>query len=75
MVAAKDTIETELTRLESRADELMTVCHQLRAENRSLMERLDRVNTERASLVRKNEQTRGRVEAMIGRLRTLEHNV
>jgi cell division protein ZapB len=31
------------------------------------------LSTERASLMHKNEQVRTRVEAMIGRLKTLEH--
>jgi cell division protein ZapB len=29
--------------------------------------------TERAGLLQKNEQVRGRVEAMIGRLKSMEH--
>jgi cell division protein ZapB len=75
MNTANDVIESELARLEARIDELTSICGRLRAQNRSLMERLESLTSERASLLRKNEQTRGRVEAMIGRLKTLEHNV
>jgi uncharacterized protein (TIGR02449 family) len=39
------------------------------------MGRLETMTAERASLLHKNEETRGRVEAMIGRLKSLEHNV
>ena len=46
---------------------------QLLEENRALRQRHDTLATERASLLNKNEQVRGRVEAMIGRLKTLEH--
>ncbi len=41
-------------------------------ENRALRQRHDTLATERASLLNKNETVRGRVEAMIGRLKTLE---
>ena len=52
--------EDELKRLESRLDELVGVCQQLKEENRSLKQR------------QKNEQVRARVEAMIGRLKAME---
>lgn len=68
-------IERELSRLEARIDELTGVCNRLRAENRSLVDRLESLTAERASLLQKNEQVRGRVEAMVTRLRTLEQNV
>lgn len=68
-------IERELSRLEARVDELAAVCHRLRADNRSLLERLDSLAAERALLLQKNEQVRGRVEAMVSRLRTLEEKV
>ena len=45
---------------------------QLKEENRALRQRQDAISTERASLLQKNEQVRARVEAMIGRLRTME---
>ncbi|HZX24026.1 MAG TPA: TIGR02449 family protein [Woeseiaceae bacterium] len=63
----------ELKRLEKRLDELVAVCNQLREENRSLRHRQDTLIEERASLLQKNEQVRARVEAMIGRLKSMEH--
>ena len=53
--------------------EIVRVCDQLKEENRSLKERQDALITERASLLQKNELVRGRVEAMIGRLKSMEH--
>lgn len=66
-------LDLELTRLESRVDELATQVAHLQEENRALRQRHDTLVGERASLLNKNEQVRGRVEAMIGRLKTLEH--
>ena len=65
-------VETELHRLEQRVDMLVTLLAQLREENRALRLRQDSFSTERAGLLQKNEQVRARVEAMIGRLRTME---
>lgn len=69
----KPPIDTELRRLEKRVDELVAIIGRLREENRALRQRQDLLATERAALVQKNEQVRTRVEAMIGRLKTLEH--
>ncbi len=64
--------ELELKRLESRLDELVGVCQQLKEENRSLKQRQDSLMADRANLLQKNEQVRARVEAMIGRLKAME---
>ena len=45
----------------------------LREENRALHARHESLAGERSALMHKNEQVRTRVEAMIGRLKTLEH--
>ncbi len=66
------TFEHELKRLEKRVDALVNVCDQLQDENRSLKQRQDVLTSERAHLLQKNEQVRGRVEAMIGRLKAME---
>lgn len=66
-------VDVELKRLERRLEELVAVCRQLKEENRSLRQRQDNLMVERASLMQKNEQVRTRVEAMIGRLKTMEH--
>ncbi len=63
----------ELELLEQRLGDLVTMVHQLREENRALRQRLDSLSSERATLLQKNEQVRTRVEAMIGRLKAMEH--
>jgi len=62
----------ELQRLEKRLDELVVICKQLQEENRSLKQRQDSLIEDRATLLQKNEQVRGRVEAMISRLKAME---
>jgi cell division protein ZapB len=64
--------DLELRRLEKRLEELVVICRQLQEENKSLRHRQDTLISERASLLHKNEQVRGRVEAMIGRLKGME---
>jgi len=64
--------DLELRRLEKRLEELVVLCRQLQEENQSLRHRQDMLTSERASLLHKNEQVRGRVEAMIGRLKGME---
>ncbi len=69
----KHEFETELKRLESRLDDLVDICSQLKDENRSLKQRQDALTADRASLLQKNEQVRARVEAMISRLKAMEN--
>ena len=45
----------------------------MKEENRALRQRQDLLISERANLLQKNEQVRARVEAMIGRLKSMEH--
>jgi len=66
-------LDVELTRLTKRIDELVVILERLRDENRALRARHESLAGERAALMQKNEQVRTRVEAMIGRLKTLEH--
>jgi cell division protein ZapB len=68
-------LDLELTRLSKRIDELVTTLETLKEENRALRQRHESLANERATLLQKNEQVRTRVEAMIGRLKTLEHGV
>jgi len=65
-------VDLELKRLEQRVDELVATVLQLKEENRALRQRQDATSSERASLLQKNELVRARVEAIIGRLRTME---
>jgi cell division protein ZapB len=64
--------ELELKRVEKRLEELVELCKRLKEENQSLRQRQDILISERASLLQKNEQVRGRVEAMINRLKSME---
>ena len=64
--------EDELKRLEGRLDDLVQVCDRLQSENKSLKEQQDSLSKERATLLQNNEQVRGRVEAMIVRLKSME---
>jgi cell division protein ZapB len=71
--AGAGTLHQELRAFETRLGELLMLLTQLQEENRALRQRLDVLTTERASLLQKNEQVRTRVEAMIGRLKAMEH--
>ena len=58
--------------LDRRIDELVATVGQLKEENRALRQRQELLMNERAGLLQKNEQVRARVEAMIGRLKSME---
>jgi cell division protein ZapB len=66
-------VDLELKQLGRQLDELLTLIAQLKEENRALRQRQDTLMNERAGLLQKNEQVRARVEAMIGRLKAMEH--
>lgn len=66
-------IEIELKRLDKRIEELVQTVEHLKEENRALRQRQDLLTGERTSLLQRNEQVRTRVEAMIGRLKAMEH--
>ncbi|MGH8228985.1 MAG: TIGR02449 family protein [Steroidobacteraceae bacterium] len=68
----KTQLDRELERLASRVEELSACLERLRDENRALRQRHETLANERATLLSKSEQARTRVEAMIGRLKTLE---
>lgn len=70
----KNQLDLELVRLEKRIEELLGGMDQLKEENRALRQRHEMLANERATLLNRNEQVRTRVEAMIGRLKTLEHS-
>lgn len=69
----KSQLDLELARLGKRIDELVATVGHLQEENRALRQRHESLSTERATQLQKNEQVRTRVEAMIGRLKTMEH--
>ena len=70
---ARSALEVELKKLERRLEELMVTVTHLKEENRALKSRHDTLSAERSALLQKNEQVRARVEAMIGRLKSMEH--
>jgi cell division protein ZapB len=67
-------VDLELKRLEKRIDELLASMHQLKEENRALRARQEMLSSEKTSLLHRSEQVRTRVEAMIGRLKSMEHS-
>ena len=67
-------VEAALAHLEHQVEELLRTCAGLREENRSVRARLETLVAERAELIEKTELARNRVEAMIGRLKTMESN-
>jgi cell division protein ZapB len=67
-------IDLELKRLEKRVDELLNTVQQIKEENRALRQRQETLAAEKTSLLNRNEQVRTRVEAMIGRLKAMEHS-
>ena len=68
------TSEEELQRLEVRIDQLIQTCERLKEENRLLKAQQQAYGGERTTLLNKQEEARRRVEAMINRLKALEHS-
>jgi cell division protein ZapB len=66
--------DTDLKMLELRVDELIQRLTAVKNENRSLRESQSTLITERARLIEKTELARSRVEAMITRLKAMEHD-
>ncbi|MEZ5464796.1 MAG: TIGR02449 family protein [Lysobacteraceae bacterium] len=65
---------SQLQALIDRVERLARLTDRLLDENRSLRNSQQQLVSERAALLDKNEQARSRVEAMIQRLKSLEHN-
>ncbi|HEV8442757.1 MAG TPA: TIGR02449 family protein [Steroidobacteraceae bacterium] len=70
---AKAGFEGELAQLERRVEELLLTVDALKEENRALRQRQESLTAERSAFAQRNDQVRARVEAMIGRLKTMEH--
>ena len=64
----------ELHKLLARINLLGARMQRLQDENRSLRAQVEQMAGERAQLLSKQEQARSRVEAMIGRLKSLEQH-
>ena len=69
-----DHIHHDLVALGQQLDRLLDTVRRLTEENRSLRHSQEQLSGERAGLLARNEQARGRVEAMIQRLKSLESN-
>ena len=67
-------LRQQLDDLTAKLDMLGAVLARLMEENRSLRASQEQLIGERAALLTKNEQARSRVESMILRLKSLEHN-
>lgn len=62
----------QLGQLERKIDELIQLCGELDRENRALKSEARDWHQEREGLIEKTELARGKVEAMIQRLKALE---
>jgi len=65
--------DAEFARLERRIEEILINVDALKEENRALRQRQESLTAERSAFAQRNDQVRARVEAMIGRLKTMEH--
>ncbi|CAG1022793.1 TIGR02449 family protein [Methylomonas sp. LL1] len=65
---------TELTALEEKLDTLIAQYNQIQSENKSLKVKQDALVKEKAKLLEKTTQAKARVEAMIARLKAMEHD-
>ncbi len=63
----------EFELLAKKVSRLAKYCMQLEADNNVLRQQQDDWHQERARLLQKNDLAKNRVEAMISRLRALEH--
>ena len=69
---SSETAELDLQRLEAQLEQLIHAFVRLQEENRLLRVQQHQLVAERAELIEKTELARSRVEAMIGRLKSLE---
>ncbi|HET9033107.1 MAG TPA: TIGR02449 family protein [Dokdonella sp.] len=73
-MSEKEPTLTALAEISAQVDQLTELCRRLGEENRVLRVSQEQLASERAGLIARNEQARSRVEAMIGRLKSLEQN-
>jgi cell division protein ZapB len=65
---------TELEALEAKLDTLIAQYSQIKNENKSLKVKQDALVKEKAKLLEKTTLAKARVEAMIARLKAMEHD-
>ncbi|MBK1873030.1 MULTISPECIES: TIGR02449 family protein [Marinobacter] len=66
--------QSEVQALADKLDKLIEHCQKLEQSNAALRQLQDDWNRERAQLMQKNDLAKNKIEAMIGRLRALEHH-
>ncbi|MEA1080687.1 TIGR02449 family protein [Marinobacter qingdaonensis] len=66
--------QSEVQALADKLDKLLEHCQKLERDNATLRDLQDDWNRERAQLMHKNDLAKNKIEAMIGRLRALEHH-
>lgn len=66
--------QSELQAMADKLDRLIERCRKLEQDNAAMRELQDGWNRERAQLIQRNDLAKNRIEAMIGRLRALEHH-
>ena len=66
--------QPEITTLIEKVDRLIDLCDQLQLQNRQLLAQERNRREERLQLIEKNDLARQKVEAMILRLKSLEHD-
>ena len=64
----------EIDTLTAKVDQLIALCEQLQLQNRHLQAQERSWREERLQLIEKNDLARQKVEAMILRLKSLEHD-
>ncbi|PCM44512.1 TIGR02449 family protein [Marinobacter sp. ANT_B65] len=66
--------QSEVQALADKLDKLIEHCQKLEQNNATLRQLQDDWNRERSQLMHKNDLAKNKIEAMIGRLRALEHH-
>jgi cell division protein ZapB len=74
MTSAEKDLSTELEALESKLDALISQFNLVKDENKSLKIKQDALVKEKARLLEKTTLARASVEAMITRLKAMEHD-
>jgi cell division protein ZapB len=64
--------DADLKRLEFSLDELIRMCERLQQENSRLRNEQMRLKAERTMLIKKNELSKKRMEAIVTRLKSME---
>jgi cell division protein ZapB len=74
MIPTEKDPSTELEALEAKLDLLIAQYSQIQNENKSLKVKQDALVKEKAKLLEKTTLAKARVEAMIARLKAMEHD-